>query len=91
MIESPQGATPLSQLLDTPSDFLRPCVQPDIKSYLDIDISSEICNELLEIYWCWPHNIHFVLSRKIFMRTYRFHTPISQSYSDHLTLFFQET
>ncbi|OQU97002.1 Fungal specific transcription factor domain-containing protein [Cladophialophora immunda] len=68
MFPGPQVATPTSQLLDSPSDFLNPVEQPDIKSFLNTHVSSEICNELLETYWCWPHNIHFVLCRKIFMR-----------------------
>ena len=88
---SPQEVTPPSHLLDSPSDFLRPREQPDIKSCFNIDISSEICNELLDTYWCWSHNIRFILCRKIFMRTYWFHKPLSQFYANYLTIFFQET
>lgn len=66
---SPPDATPTSRLLDSPNDFFKPVEPPDIKSYLNTNVSSEVCNELLETYWCWPHNIHFVLCRKIFMRT----------------------
>ncbi|KIX99414.1 uncharacterized protein Z520_04990 [Fonsecaea multimorphosa CBS 102226] len=68
LFSQPQDATPTSRLLDSPADFLNPVEQPDIKSYLNTNVSSEICNELLDTYWCWPHNIHFVLCRKIFMR-----------------------
>jgi hypothetical protein len=72
----PEETTPSVQWLNTPSPSLSTSAQPDIKSYLNIDISSEICNELLETYWCWPHNIHLVLCRKIFMRAYQFATPL---------------
>lgn len=65
-----ETTTPSVQWLNSPSPSLSPSAQPDIKSYLNIDISSETCNELLETYWCWPHNIHLVLCRKIFMRAY---------------------
>lgn len=36
--------------------------------YLNSDVDSQLCNELLETYWCWPHHLHLVLCRKIFMR-----------------------
>ncbi|KAL8689138.1 MAG: hypothetical protein Q9218_005123 [Villophora microphyllina] len=54
--------------LDTPSPSLSISAQTDISSYLHMDIGSQICNELLETYWCWPHHLHLVLCRKIFMR-----------------------
>lgn len=54
--------------LDTPSPSISTSAQTDIKSYLNMDVDSQICNELLETYWCWPHHLHLVLCRKIFMR-----------------------
>jgi hypothetical protein len=39
-----------------------------IASLLNADITIDTVNELMEIYWCWPHHLHLVLSRKIFMR-----------------------
>lgn len=69
MLASPDQTSPSAWSLDAPSPAPRHGAQRDIKSYLNVDISTEACNELLETYWCWPHNIHLVLCRKIFMRT----------------------
>ncbi|KAI9818758.1 MAG: hypothetical protein M1827_007578 [Pycnora praestabilis] len=52
----------------TPSPPSIASVPTDIGTFLDADISSELGNELLETYWCWPHHLHLVLSRRIFMR-----------------------
>lgn len=41
-----------------------------IASVVNGEITLEMFNELMEIYWCWPHHLHLVLCRKIFMRTY---------------------
>jgi hypothetical protein len=68
MLASPEQTSPSAWSLDGPSPPPRHGEQRDIQSYLNIDISTETCNELLETYWCWPHNIHLVLCRKIFMR-----------------------
>ena len=54
--------------LDTPSPSLSTSAHVDISAYLNMDVDSEVCNELLETYWCWPHHLHLVLCRKIFMR-----------------------
>lgn len=54
--------------LDTPSPSLSTSAQTDIGTYLNSDVDSQLCNELLETYWCWPHHLHLVLCRKIFMR-----------------------
>jgi hypothetical protein len=39
-----------------------------IASVIDNHITLEIFHELMEIYWCWPHHLHLVLCRKLFMR-----------------------
>lgn len=54
--------------LNTPSPSLSTSAQTDFGTYLNADVNSELCNELLETYWCWPHHLHLVLCRKIFMR-----------------------
>lgn len=41
-----------------------------IASVLNDEITLELFNELMEIYWCWPHHLHLVLCRKLFMRAY---------------------
>lgn len=61
-----QWQTTLS--LNTPSPSLSTSAQTDFGTYLNADVNSELCNELLETYWCWPHHLHLVLCRKIFMR-----------------------
>jgi hypothetical protein len=48
---------------------------------LDAGVPVEVCNELLDIYWCWPHHLHLVLSRKIFMRKARTY-PRAQRLTD---------
>ncbi|KAL7906621.1 fungal-specific transcription factor domain-containing protein [Trichoderma velutinum] len=40
----------------------------DLRSALSPEIPESILNELLDVYWCWPHHFHLVLCRKIFMR-----------------------
>ena len=57
-----------SLAFDTPSPALSTSVQTDLGTFLNTDVDSELCNELLETYWCWPHHLHLVLCRKIFMR-----------------------
>ena len=57
-----------SLAFDTPSPSLSVSVQTDLGTFLNTDVDSELCNELLETYWCWPHHLHLVLCRKIFMR-----------------------
>lgn len=54
--------------LDTPSPSISTSAQTDIGTYLNVDVDSQLCNELLDIYWCWPHHLHLVLCRRIFMR-----------------------
>ena len=54
--------------LDTPSPSLSTSAQNDIGTYLNSDVDSQLCNELLETYWCWPYHLRSVLCRKIFMR-----------------------
>ncbi|MCJ1306057.1 hypothetical protein MMC08_008875 [Hypocenomyce scalaris] len=56
-----------SLAFDTPSPALSTSVQTDLGTFLNTDVDSELCNELLETYWCWPHHLHLVLCRKIFM------------------------
>lgn len=34
------------------------------------DYALSVCRELLETYWCWPHHLHLVLCRKLFMRKF---------------------
>ena len=53
---------------DGSSPALSIVTQTDIATYLSVDIDSQVCHELLETYWCWPHHLHLVLCRKIFMR-----------------------
>lgn len=57
-----------SLIINTPSPSLSTSAQTDIGTYLNTDVNSELCNELLETYWCWPHHLHLVLCRRIFMR-----------------------
>lgn len=61
--------------LDTPSPSLSVSPQTDIGTYLNVDIDSQVCSELLDIYWCWPHHLHLVLCKKLFIRK-RNETPI---------------
>ena len=75
MLASPEQTSPSAWWLDSLSSPPRHGEQRDIKSYLNINISTETCNELLETYWCWAHNIHLVLCRKIFMCTYQLQFP----------------
>lgn len=42
--------------------------QTDWGSIFTTDISQELVSELLDVYWCWPHHLHLVLCRRIFMR-----------------------
>lgn len=65
--------------LDTPSPSISTSAQTDIGTYLNVDVDSQLCNELLDIYWCWPHHLHLVLCRKIFMR-------MSLGYAKHTRL-----
>ena len=34
------------------------------------DITPSLRNELLDVYWCWPHHLHCVLSKKVFIRKF---------------------
>ena len=54
--------------LDTPSPAMSVGTRTDIGTYLNVDVDSQLCQELLDTYWCWPHHLHLVLCRKIFMR-----------------------
>ncbi|KAL1966256.1 hypothetical protein VTN77DRAFT_4609 [Rasamsonia byssochlamydoides] len=42
--------------------------QTELGSIINSEISQELVNELLDVYWCWPHHLHLVLCRKIFIR-----------------------
>ncbi|KKA16332.1 hypothetical protein T310_10066 [Rasamsonia emersonii CBS 393.64] len=42
--------------------------QSELGSIINSQISQELVNELLDVYWCWPHHLHLVLCRKLFMR-----------------------
>jgi hypothetical protein len=33
----------------------------------DVDINSSLLHTLLDTYWCFPHHLHLVLSRRLFM------------------------
>lgn len=44
--------------------------QSELGSIINSEISQELVNELLDVYWCWPHHLHLVLCRKIFMREF---------------------
>ena len=57
-----------SLAFDTASPTLSAAAQTDIATYLNVDIDPQVCHELLNTYWCWPHHLHLVLCRKIFMR-----------------------
>lgn len=52
----------------TPSPPFSISAQADVVLSVDVDITPDLCNELLEMYWCWPHHLHLVLCRKVFMR-----------------------
>ncbi|KAF2110189.1 fungal-specific transcription factor domain-containing protein [Lophiotrema nucula] len=39
-------------------------------SIMKSGISAELVEELLETYWCWPHHLHRVLCRRIFLRDF---------------------
>ncbi|MDI1489551.1 MAG: hypothetical protein OHK93_000748 [Ramalina farinacea] len=54
--------------LDTPSPATSVGTRTDIGTYMNVDVDSQLCQELLDTYWCWPHHLHLVLCRKIFMR-----------------------
>ena len=56
-----------SLTFDTPSPSLSTGAQPDIATFLNVNVDSKLCLELLETYWCWPHHLHLVLCRKLFM------------------------
>jgi hypothetical protein len=43
-------------------------VEPEGGSSLNEEYGSSLCQELLETYWCWPHHLHLVLCRRLFMR-----------------------
>jgi len=57
-----------SASLSAASPAFSASAQTDVASIVGSDISQELFNELLEVYWCWPHHLHLVLCRKIFMR-----------------------
>lgn len=48
-----------------------PSQQTDLGSIITAEISQELVDELLDVYWCWPHHLHLVLCRKIFIRVSR--------------------
>ena len=41
--------------------------QHELKAFLS-EIPPSLLDELLETYWCWPHHLHCVLSKKVFLR-----------------------
>jgi hypothetical protein len=41
--------------------------QNQMASFL-AEISSALLDELLDTYWCWPHHLHCVLVKKVFLR-----------------------
>lgn len=57
-----------NRTLRTSRPLLSATTQSDFGTFLSPDVSSSLCNELLEIYWAWPHHLHRVLSRKLFTR-----------------------
>lgn len=46
-----------------------PATRPrgDLRFVLSPEIPELLVNELLDVYWCWPHHFHLVLCRKLFM------------------------
>ncbi|KAJ4858036.1 fungal specific transcription factor domain-containing protein [Trichoderma breve] len=53
-----------------PNAACAPATRPrdDLRSALSPEIPEPLVDELLDVYWCWPHHFHLVLCRKIFMR-----------------------
>lgn len=45
--------------------------QSKLESIINSDVTQGLVNELLDTYWCFPHHLHLVLCRKIFMRQFR--------------------
>ncbi|EXJ83061.1 hypothetical protein A1O1_06679 [Capronia coronata CBS 617.96] len=41
--------------------------QESLSSFL-ADIPPDLLTELLNVYWCWPHHLHCVLCKKLFLR-----------------------
>lgn len=52
-----------------PIGVCAPATHPrgDLRSALSPEISELLVNELLDVYWCWPHHFHLVLCRNLFM------------------------
>jgi hypothetical protein len=51
-----------------PGKKMSDIAETDVEAALGTEYGSRIREELLETYWCWPHHLHLVLSRKLFMR-----------------------
>lgn len=47
----------------------RPEEQNEMAAFL-AEISPGMLHELLATYWCWPHHLHCVLVKKVFLRAY---------------------
>ena len=57
---SPSG----SVLLDPESRHVE---REEMRLYLS-EIDPQVLRELMDTYWCWPHHLHLVLCKKVFLR-----------------------
>lgn len=65
--ESPSAGSTLNYSGITASAGLGSSTDSVLLSVIGSEITAEFVDELLEVYWCWPHHLHRVLCRRIFI------------------------